>query len=143
MRASRPAVLPAPGSRYRIPPTCRQERDFCRRRLARRKRLKALLWLNGGAAIALLTFFGNRGKMLTTASADAIDPALIGFGIGTVASVLMFAFAYFTQLHYSNEGFTKKARSLHWLTYIPLLFALGGFIGGIWFAKIAVVTALT
>jgi hypothetical protein len=27
-------------SRYRIPPTCRQERDFCRRRLARRKRLR-------------------------------------------------------------------------------------------------------
>jgi hypothetical protein len=34
--------------------------------------MKALLWLNGGAAIALLTFFGNRGKMLTSASADAI-----------------------------------------------------------------------
>jgi hypothetical protein len=28
------------GSRYRIPPTRRQERDFCRRRLARRKGLR-------------------------------------------------------------------------------------------------------
>ena len=34
------AYLHLRGSRYRIPPTCRQERDFCRRRLARRKRLR-------------------------------------------------------------------------------------------------------
>jgi hypothetical protein len=32
----------------------------------------ALLLLNGGGARALLTFFGNRGKMLTAESADAI-----------------------------------------------------------------------
>ena len=44
--------------------------------------IKALLWLNSGAAIALLTFFGNRGKMLTTASADAIGYSLTSFGVG-------------------------------------------------------------
>ena len=33
-------ALLAHGSRYRIPPTCRQERDFCRRRQPRKKRLK-------------------------------------------------------------------------------------------------------
>lgn len=41
--------------------------------------MKALLLLNGGGALALLTFFGNRGKMLTTASADTIGYALIPF----------------------------------------------------------------
>jgi hypothetical protein len=34
------ACLHLRGSRYRIPPTCRQERDFCHRRLAPRKRLR-------------------------------------------------------------------------------------------------------
>jgi hypothetical protein len=41
--------------------------------------MKALLLLNGGGALALPTFFGNRGKMLTTASADTIGYALIPF----------------------------------------------------------------
>src|SRR5215468_10924291 len=34
------AYLHLRDSRYRIPPTRRQKRDFCRRRLARRKRLR-------------------------------------------------------------------------------------------------------
>jgi hypothetical protein len=55
----------------------------------------------------------------------------------------MFTFAYFTQLQYGNEGFSRKARTVHWITYVPLLVALAGFISGIWFAKIAVVAALT
>jgi hypothetical protein len=63
--------------------------------------------------------------------------------LATVASVLMFTFAYFTQLQYGNEGFSRKARTVHWITYVPLLVALAGFISGIWFAKIAVVAALT
>ena len=105
--------------------------------------MKALLWLNGGAAIALLTFFGNRGKMLTTTSADAIGGALTCFGVGTVGSVVVFVLAYFTQLQYGNEGFSTKAQAVHNLVYIAAAAALGGFIGGIWFAKTAVVAALT
>jgi hypothetical protein len=105
--------------------------------------MKTLLWLNGGGAIALLTFFGNRGKMLTGASTDAIGNALTALGIGTVGSVLMFALSYFTQLHYGNVGFKNPARAWHYTTYLALLAALGGFIAGIWYAKIAVVAALT
>ena len=71
--------------------------------------MKALLLLNGSGALGLLTFFGNRGKMLTADSADAIGHALSGFGVGTVGSVLMFAFAYFTQLRYGNDGFKNPA----------------------------------
>jgi hypothetical protein len=51
--------------------------------------MKALLWLNGGAAIALLTFFGNRSKMLTAASTDAIGNALTCFAVGTIGSVMV------------------------------------------------------
>jgi hypothetical protein len=105
--------------------------------------MKALLWLNGGSAIALLTFFGNRGKMLTSASTDAIGNALTFFCIGTVGSVLTFALAYFTQLYYGNVGSKNPALSWHNTTYLALLVAIGGFIGGIWFAKMAVVAALT
>ena len=105
--------------------------------------MKALLWLNGGAAIALLTFFGNRGKMLTTVSTKAIGPALICFGIGTVGSVLMFVLAYAAQLQYGNRGFTRLPWIWHNGAYAALLAALGGFIGGMWFAKIAVLAALT
>jgi hypothetical protein len=105
--------------------------------------MKALLLLNGGGALALLTFFGNRGKMLTADSANAIGYALSSFGIGTIGSVLMFALAYFTQLHYGNAGFTGPAKLWHQSVYIGLLIGLGGLIGGIWFARIAVVAALT
>jgi hypothetical protein len=105
--------------------------------------MKALLWLNGGGAIALLTFFGNRGKMLTNVSADAIGNALTSFGIRTVGSVVMFVLAYFAQLYYGNVGFKNPAKAWHSMTYLALLAALGGFVGGIWFAKVAVVAALT
>ena len=66
--------------------------------------MKALLLLNGRGSLALPTFFGNRGKMLTTASADTIGYALTSFGLGTVGRVMMFVLTYFTQLHYGNVG---------------------------------------
>jgi VIT1/CCC1 family predicted Fe2+/Mn2+ transporter len=91
----------------------------------------------------LLTFFGNRGKIPTSASTDAIGNALTSFGIGILASVVLFAVAYFTQLYYGNVGFKNPATALRWMSYLALLVALGSFIFGIWFAKIAVVGALT
>jgi hypothetical protein len=105
--------------------------------------MKALLLLNGGGALALLTFFGNRGKMLTNVSAEAIGIALTSFGVGTIGSVSVFILAYLTQLHYGNLGFTGSGRVWHYGTYMGVLTALGGFIGGIWFARVAVVAALT
>ncbi len=105
--------------------------------------VKALLWLNGGAAIALLTFFGNRGKILTSASTDAIGNALTCFGVGAIGSVVVFVLAYFTQLQYGNGGFSTKAKVVHNLVYIPLFAALFSFIGGIWYAKVAALAALT
>jgi len=105
--------------------------------------MKALLLLNGGGALALLTFFGNRGKMLSNVSTDAIGHALTSFGIGTVGSVFVFILAYLTQLHYGNLGNAGRAQYFHHGTYVGVLTALGGFIGGIWFARKAVVAALT
>jgi hypothetical protein len=105
--------------------------------------MKAMLLLNGGGALALLTFFGNRGKMLTVVSADAIDRSLISFSVGTIGCALVFVMAYFTQLEYGKSGLEGSARWWHYLTYNFLLAALLGFILGIWFARQAVVSALT
>jgi hypothetical protein len=105
--------------------------------------MKALLLLNGGGALALLTFFGSpRGKM-SAVTADAIGNALLSFGIGTVGGVFVFVLAYLTQLHYGNSGFKGQARWWHSVAYISLAAALVGFVGGIWFARQAVVAALT
>src|SRR5258705_7678937 len=86
--------------------------------------MKALLLLNGGGALALLTFFGNRGKMLTTVSADAIGYALTSFGVGTVGSVVVFILAYLTQLHYGTSGYEGRAQYFHRGTYVGILSAL-------------------
>jgi hypothetical protein len=101
--------------------------------------MKALLLLNGGGALALLTFFGNRGK--TTGAGNA----LLLFGIGIAGSVLAFLVAYLTQLQYGNSGTESKpvGRWWHFVTYIFVVLGLSGFVVGIYFAKQAVVSALT
>jgi hypothetical protein len=105
--------------------------------------MKALLWPNGGAPIALLTFIANRGARLTPEGIEALSRSLIFFAIGVLGSVVLFAMAYFTQLYFGNEGFTPKARRFHWFTYIPLALAFAGFCVGMWFAKNAVIAALS
>jgi hypothetical protein len=100
--------------------------------------MKALLWLNGGAAGALLTFFGARARAVTPAFGEAIA----SFGAGTALSVVLFVMAYWVQLQYGNNGITRLGRWLHWLAYIPLVGATVAFLRGLWFAHSAVVAAL-
>jgi hypothetical protein len=64
--------------------------------------MKALLWLNGGAAAALLAFFGGRPRLVTTAFAETP----VSFGVGAVLSVALFGMGYFVQLQYGNESIT-------------------------------------
>lgn len=108
--------------------------------------MKAVLLLNGGGALALLTFFGGRPRALTTVPSEAIGDALFSFGVGAIGSVLLFLFAYLTQLHYGNEGTQirpgRQAIIWHNLAYVAVLIAVGGFIVGIWFARKAVIAAL-
>jgi hypothetical protein len=100
--------------------------------------MKALLWLNGGAAVALLTFFGARPRLITPAFGEAI----VSFGTGAALSVVLFVMAYLVQLHYGNEGLTRLGRCLHWLAYIPLLGSLIAFLWGLRCAYSAIVPAL-
>jgi hypothetical protein len=108
--------------------------------------MKAVLLLNGGGALSLLSFFGGRPRMLTTIASEAIGNALFSFGIGAIGSVLLFLFAYMTQLHYGNEGTQirpgRQAVIWHNLAYVAVLISVGGFICGVWFARRAVIAVL-
>jgi hypothetical protein len=92
--------------------------------------MKSLLLLNGGSAVALLTFYGNKVHQ-SSATVENLGEALICFALGTLFSAGVFVAAYLTQLHYGNVGTTTPDNSWHKATY--LLFGLGllGFIGGI------------
>jgi uncharacterized membrane protein YidH (DUF202 family) len=103
--------------------------------------MKSLLLLNGGAAIALLTFIGNhpvvtKKSMMT----DAVGNSLLSFGVGTVSAAMVFILAYLTQLHYGN-GSTAAPR-WHYLTYGLVIVAVVAFVGGIFFATTAVTASL-
>jgi hypothetical protein len=100
--------------------------------------IRSLLVLNGGAAAALLTFFGARPRLVTSAFAEA----LVSFGVGAVLSVVLFGMAYFVQLEYGNEGITPLGRRLHQLAYIPLVGALIAFLVGLQRAYAAIVPAV-
>jgi hypothetical protein len=100
--------------------------------------MKALLWLNGGAAASLLTFFGARVRSVTAAFGEAI----FSFGIGAAFSVALFIMAYGVQLHYANNGITRTGQLFHKLAYIPLIASAVAFLWGIWCAYSSIVLAL-
>jgi hypothetical protein len=100
--------------------------------------MKALLWLNGGSAAAMLAFFGARARLIT----PAFGWSLIWFGIGAFLSVVLFVIAYFTQLEYANKGITRSAHRLHSAAYVPLLGSLIAFLLGLWCGYSAIVPAV-
>jgi hypothetical protein len=101
--------------------------------------MKALLWLNGGSAAALLTLFGGARPRHVTPD---FGYAILSFAIGAGFSVILFVWAYATQLHYANNGITKTGQRVHGGAYVVLLVAAGGFLSGLWFAYGAVTTAI-
>ena len=104
--------------------------------------MKALLLLNGGAAIALLTFIGNRAPAAAVKPiiAAAVGNSLLSFGVGTVSAASVFILAYLTQLHYGNAS--ASAPWWHYVTYVLVVAAVAGFIIGICFARTAVIASL-
>jgi Mn2+/Fe2+ NRAMP family transporter len=105
--------------------------------------IKTLLLLNGGAALALLAFLGNRDKEASHASdiASAAGNALLVFGLGALVSGLAFFCAYLTQLMYGNRTHSH-ATLWHNLTYLVIAVAVALFVCGIFFARSAVLANL-
>ena len=101
--------------------------------------LKALLWLNGGSAAALLTVFG--GSHPHPISPD-FGRAILSFAIGAAFSVFMFIWAYRTELRYARKGIYENSRWVNRGAYAVMVAALAGFLCGLWYAYGAVTTAL-
>ena len=98
--------------------------------------VKVLLLLNGGGAIALLTFIENRTPV--AAVKPVIAEALLSFGVGTASAASVFVLAYLTQ-HYGNAR--ASAPWWHYLTYVLVVAAVAGFIIGIYFTRTAVIAS--
>ena len=70
---------------------------------------KAILLINGAAAVSILTFIGNTKtyQILVTAS-------IVLFAFGALASSMIFLFCYLTQLDYGNRSLDTQGRSNKW-----------------------------
>jgi hypothetical protein len=90
---------------------------------------KAILLVNGAAAIATLTFIGN----LKLQPTPGLVFSMVIFAVAAVASALLFVCAYLTQLYYGNANI-KWALRWHIGTYILLLLIILLFLSGIAFA---------
>jgi uncharacterized membrane protein YedE/YeeE len=86
--------------------------------------LKMLALVNGGAAIAVLTYLGN---LVTKPSTPCVSPphirsAVLCYAFGLVSTLLAFIVSYATQLALYNEDMGKaKGRERH---RIPLYFGV-------------------
>jgi hypothetical protein len=71
---------------------------------------KAILLINGAAAISILTFIGN-----AKARQIFLTAAIATFALGALASAMIFLSCYLTQLEYGNVGLnTGPGRSNNW-----------------------------
>jgi hypothetical protein len=86
---------------------------------------KSILIVNGAASVSVLTFIGN----MKLRPAYLIY-AMILFSVGALFGVLIFIFAYATQLCYGNNNFTV-ARRWHIITYVVVLGSVLSFVAGI------------
>jgi hypothetical protein len=103
--------------------------------------LKALLLINGGAAVALLAYLGSPHARYPYI--PYMKNALLCFAIGVLVTALAFIAAYFTQLRLYNEERARRQsfRQLHWIgmaTAAVLIFASAcAFGAGCWIAASA------
>jgi hypothetical protein len=107
--------------------------------------IKALLVINGGAAVALLAFAGNfaKGGGDAASIASSLGWSLVAFGIGALFSALAFFFAYSSQLQYGRGGEDyPPAHRWHFGTYATLFISIAAFLTGLWFARAALLLSL-
>jgi hypothetical protein len=107
--------------------------------------LKALLVINGGAAVALLAFAGqiskNGGDLVSTAS--RLGNSLLGFGLGALFAAMAFVAAYIAQLQYGRGGENYCwAHLSHFAAYLWLIFSVAAFVTGLVFARAAILAGV-
>jgi uncharacterized membrane protein YidH (DUF202 family) len=107
--------------------------------------LKALLLINGGAAVAILAYLGSLASHSPSVHLPSMKSALLCFAVGVLAAAVAFIVAYFTQLRlYSEERARHSRQSFRtrhpiWLTIGTLLViaSASAFAFGCWNAASA------
>ena len=93
--------------------------------------LQSLLFINGGAVVALLGVFSSlAGKDGGATLAQYLSLPLLQFGLGVLVAALGFAFRYFSQACYSesnaeNDNYQKAG---NWFRYAAIGSALSGYV---------------
>jgi hypothetical protein len=81
--------------------------------------LKALLLINGGAAVAILAYLGNMASRPSVVRLATMKDALSCFAFGVLVTALAFIVAYFTQLRLYFEERARHMKqpfiTLHWI----------------------------
>jgi hypothetical protein len=111
--------------------------------------LKALLLINGGAAVAILAYLGSLASRGSAAHLPDVKNALLCFAGGVFATALAFIVAYFTQLQLYYEERARHERQ-PFSTRHPIgiriaaglvLASAGAFGAGCWIAASAFQTS--
>jgi hypothetical protein len=108
--------------------------------------LKALLLINGGAAVAILAYLGSLASRGSTAHLPNMKGALLCFAIGVLATALAFIVAYFTQfcLYYEERArhmrqpFSARHPVGIGIAALLVLASASAFATGCWIAASAV-----
>lgn len=108
--------------------------------------LKMMLLINGGAALSILTFYGNIGADGAGAKLHAgwIAISLVRFAIGAGAAVIASLVAYVVQVRWGSEysgddlgKFDSHTLYLHWLGGAVAISSILFFFYGAWAAATA------
>jgi hypothetical protein len=93
---------------------------------------KALILINGGAAIGVMTFVGNSHLSVS----GSLVAAILLFAVGALLGTLMFLFSYIAELKYGNDDWGGGAW-WHQIAYAPAVAAAVIFVIGMLLAAAA------
>jgi hypothetical protein len=103
--------------------------------------LKMVAWINGGAAIAVLTYLGNLATH--NHSIPNIKPTILWYCIGLTAAALAFVVGYITELRLWEE-LNRKARGEAVVRYHHIGLVIGcalAFLGVLAFFRGSILAA--
>lgn len=114
-----------------------------------RECLKSLLIINGGAAVAILAFFGQiltKDGVVTSDVRHHVASGLYWFSLGAFTVVVAFIAAYLTELlwgrAYSSETWQARghqaAQFVHVAALLLTLASAGMFVFGVWQTRYAI-----
>lgn len=94
--------------------------------------IRSLILINGGAAVAIMTFLGNFGGE-SNQSADLFAKSLLLFALGVAAAALVGGFAYVTQFLYESSSgrLSKVGIGFHWAAVLLAILSITLFVVGL------------